>query len=109
VRLAFVLFIAAIAVICALLLFPDYFIIDRRFHIIQKKQTLMAKGNQEADKSSSELENLPMKREQFTKIAAYDAHLLAKGFTDEQVRNISRIIYLCNPLQYVYYEAHIML
>jgi F0F1-type ATP synthase membrane subunit b/b' len=85
VRLAFVLFIAAMVVFCALLLFPDYFIIDKRSHMMRKQQISMAKGNQEADESSSELEKLFNKRKQFAKIAAYNAHLLTKGFTDEQV------------------------
>jgi len=53
--------------------------------MMRKQQISMAKGNQEADESSSELEKLFNKRKQFAKIAAYNAHLLTKGFTDEQV------------------------
>ncbi|EZA62444.1 hypothetical protein DMN91_004015 [Ooceraea biroi] len=90
VRLAFVLVISATAVIfCTLLLFPDFFIVSRRIHVAEGGEiSVRERKNEEADGFLSE-PRLPSKREEFVKIAAYDAHLLANGFTNEQVRKMS--------------------
>lgn len=99
VRFTFVLFTGLTAVVfCTLLLFPDFFIVsDRNFRVIfQKEQTgqdkkeslkvLVSRYNGEANEDLPEPKSrLPSKREEFAKIAAYDAHLLARGFTIEQV------------------------
>lgn len=87
VRLAFVLITVATAVLLyVFLLHPDFLAVDRRFRI-QPSQLMPAKGKENKEVTSWwSPRGVNGRREEFAKIAAFDAHLLTKGFTDEQVR-----------------------
>ncbi|XP_011634119.1 alpha-(1,3)-fucosyltransferase 7-like [Pogonomyrmex barbatus] len=75
-----------VAIFCMFLLSQSF--LDRRF-LASRKEHVSIRGEKEEDKKSISDSGLPNAREQFARMASLDAHLLSRGFTDEQVRNIS--------------------
>nr|XP_012233408.1 PREDICTED: alpha-(1,3)-fucosyltransferase 6-like [Linepithema humile]XP_012233409.1 PREDICTED: alpha-(1,3)-fucosyltransferase 6-like [Linepithema humile]XP_012233410.1 PREDICTED: alpha-(1,3)-fucosyltransferase 6-like [Linepithema humile]XP_012233411.1 PREDICTED: alpha-(1,3)-fucosyltransferase 6-like [Linepithema humile]XP_012233412.1 PREDICTED: alpha-(1,3)-fucosyltransferase 6-like [Linepithema humile]XP_012233413.1 PREDICTED: alpha-(1,3)-fucosyltransferase 6-like [Linepithema humile]XP_01 len=94
-RLAFVLLITVtITIFCKLLLAPIFFTSDRRSPVFKNGQTSITKeekeklGNPEWWKFFFRSKIL---NEQLMKMTTLDAHLLERGFTNEQVKNISAL------------------
>jgi len=85
-RLVFVLLIGtATAIFCTLLLSPGFLATDRRPSASRKEQMSIKEEKEENRRSVSGIE-LSDARQQFARRVSLDAHLLGRGFTDEQVK-----------------------
>jgi len=83
-RLVFVLLIGTTtAIFCTLLLSPGFLAIDRR---PSRKEQMSIKEEKEENRRSVSGIGLSDARQQFARRASLDAHLLGRGFTDEQVK-----------------------
>lgn len=83
-QFAFVLLIGTTAVIFfTLLLSPGFLAADRKSSASRKGQVSIREEKEENRRSVS---GLPNARLQFARTVSLDAHLLGRGFTDEQVK-----------------------
>lgn len=97
---AFVLLIGTTAVIFfTLLLSPSFLVADRKSSASRKGQVSIREEKEENRRSVSG-SGLPNARLQFARTVSLDAHLLGRGFTDEQVKMLCHLASLFSPLPF---------
>lgn len=98
-RLAFVLFTGTVIMIfCTLLLSPGFLAADKRPSASRKEQVFIKEEKEENRRAYSN-PGLPSTQQQFGRLVSLDTYLLARSFTEEQVK--CRTLLLFSPLTFL--------